>query len=204
MRKVEVVPPNSGWQEDFRVESQQVVAALGKNIVTIYHIGSTAIPGIYAKPIIDILVEVKNLAELDRKSLLIALLGYEVMGEFGISSRRFFRKDNSAGLRTHHIHAFPTGSAQLERHLAFRDYLSTHPMEAQQYSDLKRALAKQHPTNIEGYMDGKDEFIKAIDWKAAQWRIKELDLDPRTNPCTSKRSAFSRCSGGDDRPILNR
>jgi GrpB-like predicted nucleotidyltransferase (UPF0157 family) len=92
------------------------------------------------------------------------------MGEFGIAGRRFFRKDNQAGIRTHHIHTFEVGSAQIARHLAFRDYMRDHVDDALKYSELKQKLAKQYPYNIEGYMDGKDEFIKAIDKKAEQWR----------------------------------
>jgi GrpB-like predicted nucleotidyltransferase (UPF0157 family) len=73
-------------------------------------------------------------------------------------------------VRTHHVHAFEVGSAQVKRHLAFRDCLNVHPLEAQRYSELKQGLARQYPNDIEGYMDGKDEFIKAIDQKAAEWQ----------------------------------
>jgi GrpB-like predicted nucleotidyltransferase (UPF0157 family) len=96
MRKIEVVPPNLGWQEDFRVEAQQVVAALGKNVVNIHHIGSTAIPSIYAKPIIDMLVEVKTLAELDRKSLSIESLGYEVVTTLTANLRKLIAECKDA------------------------------------------------------------------------------------------------------------
>jgi GrpB-like predicted nucleotidyltransferase (UPF0157 family) len=92
------------------------------------------------------------------------------MGEYGIPGRRYFRKHDAAGVRTHHVHVFEVGSAQIERHLAFRDYLRSHPAEAQAYSELKRRLAQTHPTNIEAYMDGKHGFIQAIDAKAAVWR----------------------------------
>jgi len=94
-------------------------------------------------------------------------LGYEVMGEYGIPERRFFRKDNPAGVRTHHIHIFEVASAQVKRHLAFRDYMIAHPEVAHRYSELKHELAREHPLNIDGYMDGKDGFIKEIDLKAA-------------------------------------
>lgn len=97
-------------------------------------------------------------------------LGYEVMGEYGIPGRRYFRKDNREGTRTHHIHAFEAGSAEVERHLAFRDYMIAHPGDAQRYSELKRRLAEKHPQSIDGYMDGKDGFIKEMDRRAAQWR----------------------------------
>lgn len=136
--------------------------------MTIHHIGSTAIPSIYAKPIIDLLVEVKNIKVVDSHNSRMENIGYQVMGEFGIPRRRFFRKDNYLGDRTHHVHIFAINSPQIRRHLAFRDYLINHPIEAKAYSYLKRKLAQQHSNDIESYMDGKDQFIKDIDIKAAQ------------------------------------
>jgi GrpB-like predicted nucleotidyltransferase (UPF0157 family) len=171
MRKVEVTLHNPKWREAFEVESKSVADALGENVVAVHHIGSTAIPNIYAKPIIDLLVEVKDIIKVDEKSLAMESLGYEVMGEFGIPGRRFFRKDDQEHIRTHHIHTFEIASAQVERHLAFRDYMLAHSEEAQKYSELKRELAKKYPQNIDKYINGKDGFIKEMDEKAAQWRI---------------------------------
>ena len=169
-RVVEVVPHSSKWQEAFNVESHQIMNALGDNVVAVHHIGSTAIPGIHAKPIIDLLTAVKDILKVDDQDLAMTSLGYEVMGEFGIPGRRYFRKHNAAGIRTHHVHTFAAASDQVERHLAFRDYMIAHPEDAQKYSELKRQLAAKYPTDIEGYMDGKDGFIKEIDQKAAAWR----------------------------------
>jgi GrpB-like predicted nucleotidyltransferase (UPF0157 family) len=101
-------------------------------------------------------------------------IGYQIMGEYGISGRRYFCKDNEIGIRTHHVHMFAVNSAQVKRHLLFRDYLIAHPQEAQQYSELKQKLAKEYPYDIESYMDGKDEFIKEIDKKAAQWHKSSI------------------------------
>ena len=168
MRKVEVVEHNPDWGNLFKTESQYISQALDRNVVAIHHIGSTAIPHIYAKPIIDLLIEVNNINEVDRSNDKMKRIGYQAMGEFGISDRRYFRKDNSSGIRTHHVHVFETNSPQVKRHLAFRDYMIAHPAKAQQYSDLKRKLAQQFPQNIESYMDGKDEFIKNIDREAAR------------------------------------
>ncbi|MEM9766596.1 MAG: GrpB family protein [Cyanobacteria bacterium P01_D01_bin.71] len=170
MRKVAVVPHNPAWQQAFELESKQIAQILGENVVAIHHIGSTAIPGIYAKPIIDFLVAVRAIALVDRQSGAMGQLGYEIMGEFGIPGRRYFHKDNAAGIRTHHVHVFAVGSAQIERHLAFCDYIRAHPADAQAYSDLKRQLAAAYPTDIDAYIAGKDSFIQAIDIKAAVWR----------------------------------
>ncbi len=168
MRKVEVVEHNREWRDLFQVESKSVAQALGQSIVAIHHIGSTSIPNIHAKPIIDLLIEVKDINKVDCKNLAMEKIGYEALGEFGMVNRRYFRKDNSLGIRTHHVHIFEANSAEIERHLAFRDYMIAHPAEAQQYSNLKRKLAQQYPRDIESYMDGKDEFIKNIDKKAAR------------------------------------
>jgi GrpB-like predicted nucleotidyltransferase (UPF0157 family) len=170
MRKVEVVPHDPKWREAFEVESRFVADALGENVVDVHHIGSTAIPSICAKPIIDLLVEVKDIIRVDGQNSAMKSLGYEVMGEFGIPGRRFFRKDNRESVRTHHIHAFEVASVQVKRHLAFRDYMLAHPEDALKYSELKSALARKYPQNIDKYMDGKDGFIKEMDKKAAQWR----------------------------------
>ena len=167
MRKVEVLPHNPQWRSIFEIESQYIANALGENAIAIHHMGSTSIETIYAKPIIDILVEVQNLLEVDRRNLEMESLNYQVMGEFGIKDRRFFLKDDRAGLRTHHVHIFEVNSAQVKRHLAFRDYLLSHPEAAQEYSDLKRKLAAEYPNNIAEYQARKAEFIKDIDRQAS-------------------------------------
>ena len=165
--KVLVVRHNPEWKDEFENESAHVTAALGDNVLAIHHIGSTSIPTIYAKPVIDMLVEVRDIREVDSHGTAMKNIGYDVMGEFGISGRRYFRKDNAEGMRTHQIHAFETGSDQIRRHLAFRDHMIAHPEDAQAYSDLKRALAAQHSDDTDAYMDGKDDFIKEIDRRAS-------------------------------------
>jgi GrpB-like predicted nucleotidyltransferase (UPF0157 family) len=168
--QVVVVPHDPRWAELFRREAEQVRQALGANVVAVHHIGSTAVPTIYAKPILDLLVEVHDVAVIDPCDTAMQALGYEPRGEFGIPGRRFFRKDDAAGIRTHHIHAFDTGTPQVTRHLAFRDFLIAHPDWAQRYSDLKRELAVTCHDDIEAYMDGKDALIREIDALAAQSR----------------------------------
>lgn len=170
MSKVEVVPHDPRWRDAFETEAKQVAAALGGNVVAVHHIGSTAIPGIHAKPVIDLLIEVKDIIEVDGRDSSMESLGYEVMGEYGIPGRRFFRKDDREGIRTHNVHAFEAGSAEVERHLAFRDYMLAHPADAQRYCELKRRLAEEHPRSMDGYIDGKDAFIKEMDRRAARWR----------------------------------
>ena len=99
-------------------------------------------------------------------------LGYESMGEFGIRGRRFFRKHDSTGTRTHHLHAFCHQSPDIDRHLAFRDYLIAHPETAQLYSELQRSLVETCNIDVEAYMEAKDSFIKMVEQKAIYWRSK--------------------------------
>ncbi len=167
---VEVVPHQTAWRDAFVEEAKEITAALNDPMAAIHHIGSTAIPNIYAKPIIDILVEVNDLAQVDARKAAMETLGYEAMGEFGIVGRRFFRKHRSTGVRTHHVHIFEQGSSESDRHLAFRDYMIAHPEAAQQYSQLKRSLANTYPDDRESYMDGKDSFIREKEQQALKWR----------------------------------
>ena len=169
-RTVVVSPPDPKWPADYESERRKIESALGSCLIRTHHIGSTSIAGIYAKPIIDLLADVTALCELDTHTREMQRLGYEVMGEYGIAGRRFFRKNDSTGIRTHHIHAFARESAELERHLEFRDFLRAHKKWAKGYSDLKRQLAQTHPCDIEAYMDGKDGFIKEVDRRAAVWK----------------------------------
>lgn len=137
-------------------------------MIHVYHIGSTAIPTIKAKPVIDILVEVKNIQFVDRYNLKMKQLGYEALGENGIPQRRFFQKGGDK--RTNHVHIFEQGNKEIARHLTFRDYMIAHPEEALRYSQLKQTLAEKFPYNIEKYIEGKNDYIKEVDTMAEKWR----------------------------------
>ena len=166
---IRVLDYNPSWRDDFAAEAKGVDAALSGVLVRIHHIGSTAIPSTKAKPIIDILLEVTSLAAIDEKTSAMEHLGYEAMGEYGIPSRRYFRRNNSAGIRTHHIHAFEVGVPHVLRHLAFRDYMLAHPAIARDYGELKERLAAAHPSDNVAYADGKDAFVKDHQSLALSW-----------------------------------
>jgi GrpB-like predicted nucleotidyltransferase (UPF0157 family) len=176
-RRVTVVPYDPRWPQAFPTASAEVAAALGANLLDIHHIGSTAIPGMPAKPVIDMLAVVANVVAIDARNAQMQTLGYESMGEFGIAGRRYFRRDNSAGERTHQVHAFQRGSPHVQRHLAFRDFMRAHPEPAEQYATLKRRLAEAHPNDIEAYIDGKDAFIKEMEARALSWATGSGDRD---------------------------
>ncbi|HEX2751453.1 MAG TPA: GrpB family protein [Verrucomicrobiales bacterium] len=170
--RVFLVPSDPRWPEEFAREASLLKDALGVHLLAIHHIGSTAIPGIDAKPVIDFLAVADDLARIDEQAGRVEALGYEAMGEFGIPGRRYFRKSDRSGDRTHQIHTFQAGSPQIERHLAFCAYLRAHPACAKEYEALKRRLAAQYPAGITSYSGGKDEFIKDVDAKAAAWRAQ--------------------------------
>jgi GrpB-like predicted nucleotidyltransferase (UPF0157 family) len=151
------------------VEADQLAIVLGDEVVAIHHIGSTAIPNTWAKPIIDILVEVHDIERIDEFNEAMLQQGYKPRGEFGIPGRRYFRKGSDEA-RTHHVHAFQTGHPEVRRHLNFRDYLISHPEEAQAYGRLKGILARQFPEVIDTYTEGKSGFIEEMDRRARAWR----------------------------------
>ena len=169
MRRVMVVPYDPQWPAAFERAAREVKAALGESLLAIHHIGSTSIPGIHAKPIIDMLAVAGDLLQVVERAERMREIGYEVMGEFGIDGRRYFRRDNAAGVRTEHVHTFAAESPHVRRHLAFRDFLRDHAELAQEYAQLKQRLAAAHPLDIEAYMDGKEAFIRQTQAKALEW-----------------------------------
>jgi GrpB-like predicted nucleotidyltransferase (UPF0157 family) len=175
MRQVTVVPYDPRWPAAFERAAREVREALGESLLAIHHIGSTSIPGIHAKPIIDMLAVASDLLRVDECAERMRGIGYEAKGEFGIGGRRYFRRDNPAGVRTEHVHAFAAESPHVRRHLAFRDFLRAHAELAQEYSHLKQRLAAAHPFDIEAYMDGKEAFIRQTEAKALEWASRRDD-----------------------------
>jgi GrpB-like predicted nucleotidyltransferase (UPF0157 family) len=165
-----VVPYDPAWPELFREEAARVAAVFGDELLSIHHIGSTAVPGLAAKPIIDIMPVVRDVEQVDRLNEAMVALGYEPKGEFGLPGRRFFVRYNVEGQRTHHVHAYEPDNPEVVRHLDFRDYLIAHPEAAAQYAQLKQELAEQFRYEREQYTNSKTPFIKDIEQKARRWR----------------------------------
>ncbi|MFV2052680.1 GrpB family protein [Aliiroseovarius sp. YM-037] len=164
-----VVPHDPRWKMAFEDEAKAIKHAFGNSSVQVHHIGSTAVPGILAKPIIDLLGVVSTLDDADANARGLEGLGYEVMGAYGIEGRRYFRKIDSYGTRTHHFHVFEEGSPHVERHLAFRDYLIAHPKVAKEYSSLKEHLTRGDAPTWDAYIDGKDPFVSRVEPQAVDW-----------------------------------
>ena len=165
-----VVDYDPAWEQAYQAEEQLIREILKENCVQIHHIGSTSVPGLAAKPIIDILVSVRSLEGTDGAAEAFGEAGYEYLGEFGIPGRRYLRKGGDE--RTHQIHIFAESDREnLDRHLAFRDFLRTHEKEREAYGALKKDLAERYPYDIDGYCDGKDAFVKEMEARAlAVWR----------------------------------
>ena len=150
---------NSDWPRKYAEEREKIIRILGENCIAAYHIGSTSVPGLAAKPIIDILVAVRSLRQVDDAENEFNKLGYEYLGEFGIKGRRYLRKGGDE--RTHQIHIFHDDDwNNIGRHLAFRDYMRTHEKEKREYEELKKSLALKFPFDIENYCNGKEAFIR--------------------------------------------
>ncbi len=150
---------SADWPRLFEAERARLQAAIGRYVLDIQHIGSTSVPGLAAKPILDIGVAVANFEEAAVCIEPLAALGYEYLGELGIPRRHYFVK---GAPRTHHLHMNEITSDDWQRTIAFRDYLRRHPAAVQQYADLKQALAVRFPEDREAYLNAKSEFIARI------------------------------------------
>ena len=175
-RTVKVIAHDFTWPEQFRVEAADLARVLEPEVIAIHHIGSTAIPGIKAKPIIDMLVEVHDIVLIAGYDSAMTGLGYESKGEVGIPGRRYFSRDTE-GVRTHQVHIFERGDPQIERHVLFVDFLIAHPVEAQAYGELKAELATRYPTDPYAYNEAKTAFIQAVDRQAIVWKKSQAGLD---------------------------
>lgn len=153
------------WPLKYERERKAIAEILDGNGISIYHIGSTSVPGLAAKPIIDMMAVVRSLEKVDDARGKFSELGYEYLGEFGIAGRRYFRKGGDE--RTHQIHIFQADDwNNIERRLAFRDYMRTHEKERAEYAKIKTALAQRFPYDIDGYCDGKDAFVREMEKRA--------------------------------------
>jgi GrpB-like predicted nucleotidyltransferase (UPF0157 family) len=167
-REVELVPHDPEWSLQANQEIHRLEKGLSFPIIGIYHIGSTSIPGIKAKPILDFVMEVENLENVLQSLAEVEALGYESRGEFGIPGRQFFTRDTN-GERSHHLHVFQKGHPDIERHTIFRDFLRANPEAAREYEQLKEILAKRFPKQSSNYTAAKSDFILSMDEVARYW-----------------------------------
>ena len=161
---VELAPPDPEWAERAASEASRLKAALGGVLVAVHHVGSTAIPSILAKPIIDLIPEVTDLGGLDAGREAVEALGYSWWGEYGIPGRRYcVLSDAKTGKRLVQLHCFASGSPHIVRHLAFRDHLTRHPEIARAYEAVKRRARDLHPDDLHAYTEEKAAWIRATE-----------------------------------------
>ncbi|MFO1444884.1 GrpB family protein [Bacillus sp. Bva_UNVM-123] len=164
--KVRLTEFNEDWSKVYRKEVEFLKSVFREEVIKFEHFGSTAVYGMKAKPVIDMMCIVKDIEKIDLFNAQMESLGYDVAGEWGIAGRRLFRKGGEN--RTHHIHFYQHDNPQIERHLILRDYLRCHPQQVANYSRFKDELAKRFEYTKD-YSPAKRSFMKDMEQKALLW-----------------------------------
>jgi GrpB-like predicted nucleotidyltransferase (UPF0157 family) len=171
-KHIEVVSYNSNWPKMFEVEAAQLMKALGNNAIAVHHVGSTSVPGLASKPVIDMIAVIKD---KEKAVLPLEALGYQYKGEYNIPLRLYFNKKEGGDVN---LHVYEEGHPEIELNLLFRDYLRTHPVIRDAYAQLKDDLLKD-PASFEknhslfvGYTLGKHAFIQGVLRQAGFNRIR--------------------------------
>ncbi len=162
MRTIRVVSFDPGWDDEFRKIRVMIEEYIGDLILGIEHVGSTAVHGLAAKPIIDLDVII---GDMDRFPLVTARLeeaGFVYQGDLGISGREAFQRIRDDGFMPYHLYVCPIESRELSRHIRFRNFLRSHPETRDAYGFLKEQLASRHPHDIDQYLAGKGVFIEDV------------------------------------------
>ncbi len=157
---VTLVQHNEDWINQYQISKNELLSVLGDNIINIYHVGSTAIKGILAKPILDIAVEIESVEKLNIIGM--QSIGYDWCGDHDDPNRYLFVKRKHGDISTHHIHCYPKGSESLKATILFCEYLNHHAEYANYYNDLKKELAVKYPNDRSAYTAAKSDFINNI------------------------------------------
>jgi GrpB-like predicted nucleotidyltransferase (UPF0157 family) len=175
--KVRLVPHDLRWAELAAAEAARIFTATDHTFLAIHHIGSTAIPGIVAKPILDLLPVAKNMAQLDTARAAIESLGYTWHGEYGLQGRRYCKLDDAVtGERRIQLHCYVEGNPAITRHLAFRDWLRERPELAAEYEREKLRCAALYPGDSHAYSECKSNWIRRIELEIKPASIKAKHL----------------------------
>lgn len=158
---VEVVEYNPEWPRVFEREAALIMKACGPRITKVHHVGGTSVPGLAAKPVLDIVSVADHPSECAESVSGMTGLGYRYRGENGIPGRFYFDKIVD-GRTVVHAHMFPAGHPDVRKHMAFRDYLRTHPDAAREYELLKRKFAAEYRNDRRAYTEAKAEFTSRI------------------------------------------
>ena len=169
--RIELTEYNPEWPAAFTAESERIRASCGPALMAIEHIGSTALPGIAAKPVLDLMLGVVRLEDADELVSPMCALGYEYAGRYEVFGRFSFVL-RMHGRRVSHAHGFVLDGPHWRRHLFFRDHLRSHPEAAARYESLKRKLAARYEGDRDAYSEGKTPFLRSIEGLARRRRRK--------------------------------
>ncbi len=164
------------------------MAVLGTEAIAIEHVGSTAVPGLAAKPIINISIVLSESNQMPCLIKRLATLEYGHLGDLGIEGREAFM--HPPHLPRHNLYACPQGSLGLRNHLAFRDYLRSNPDSVQAYGRLKRELAAKYANDIDAYTDAKTDFIVDV--------LSTLGLEPKELESIDRANRLKRSDKSDE------
>jgi GrpB-like predicted nucleotidyltransferase (UPF0157 family) len=153
-----IEPYDPTWPIQFEGYRAAIAGAMGDLALEIIHLGSTAVPGLAAKPIIDMILVIAAEADLAETVRRLATIGYRFEGDLGVTGRYAF--DYPPGTARHHLYVCPLGAPAIERQIAFRDYLRRHADQAAAYEALKRASAIKFRDDRTGYTDSKREWVE--------------------------------------------
>ncbi len=162
------------WSADYVWEAESLTKLLGDELILMYHIGSTSVPGLAAKPIIDIMPVVRDIQRIDGMTAALQQSGYHAWGDYGVAGRRLFTKDQD-GFRTHDVHIYELDHTEVERYLAFCAYLRVHKQAREEFDTVKRQAFAEHPADIDAYNQAKNSWINHMEPLAIRWyRRKQL------------------------------
>lgn len=162
MRTITIVRADPSWALEFSKIRAMISEYIGDLIIGIEHVGSTSVPGLGAKPIIDLDVIIEDLTYLPAIIKRLDSAGFDHEGNLGIEGREAFKRRFDDGFMPYHLYVCLKDNKALHEHIAFRDYLRSHPDDAKEYERIKQEQAKSFPHDIEGYVSGKQTFIESI------------------------------------------
>jgi GrpB-like predicted nucleotidyltransferase (UPF0157 family) len=162
LREIAVLPYDPNWAAEFERIRAHVAPALSGLAISIEHVGSTSVSGLWAKPILDIDVSIPSYAEFPEVTRRLEALGYRHRGDLGVPTRESFAYEGEIDFMRQHFYVCPADSPEMRRHVALRDYLRAHPDARDEYSRIKREGARLYPHDIDRYIAHKGPFVRGI------------------------------------------
>mgnify|MGYP001260950793 CR=1 FL=1 len=173
-KRVEVVPWDPAWKNRFEELQADLLKILSGIDMRVEHVGSTSVPGLASKPILDVDVVLQKGTDFEQVKNALEANGYHHVGDLGIAGREVFKYDDKPQYMSHHLYILSDGSEELRRHLTFRDWLRSHPADRELYAQAKIAAARRFPNDIAGYIDAKSGVIFEIYRRCGLYCLKDL------------------------------